>query len=364
MSWDKLTDVLRECGALSADWEETFRATAREVFTPDRILHDGEWVDRAELPHRWEELVTSDLALVTQVYDGGDTPSSSSSMPTVVAQMLRHLDVAEGMKVLEVGTGTGWTAALLARRVGDANLTTVEVDPHLADRARHRLHTAGLHPAVVTGDGTLGHPQGAPFDRVHFTAALRHLPWTIVEQTRPGGIVLAPYGTPFCNGALLRLTVAQDGRSASGPFLEDVSFMWVRDQRPDSGEFDIDDIRRSASATDPADLADHTHAAFAVGLRLPDLYRQDVWAGYDRHGTGRTEIWDGTSYAHCRYADWDGPHAVSQSGPRSLWDELETAHRWWHDQGRPGLERLGLTVTPERHTVWLDHPDNPLPGQG
>ncbi|MFD7451099.1 methyltransferase domain-containing protein [Kitasatospora sp. NPDC059827] len=361
MTWYELADALRESGALSADWEKAFRATPRELFTPDRILDEGEWLDRAEQPHRWAELVASDLALVTQVYEGTDTPSSSSSMPTVVTQMLRHLDVAEGMRVLELGTGTGWTAGLLAARLGAERVTSVELDPELAGRARQRLHAAGLRPTVLAGDGTLGHPGGAPYDRVQFTAAVQRLPAAIIEQTAPGGVILVPYGTPFCNGALLRLTVAEDGRSASGPFVEDVSFMWVRDQRPDCGEFGIEDVRHGPSGIDPDEVAERTDCAFAVGLRLPGLFRRSVWADYDRFGTGRAEVWDGTSYAHCRFADRDGPHAVSQSGPRSLWDEVTAAHGWWVRSGKPGFTRLGMTVTVAgEHRPWLDDPGNVL----
>ncbi|MFJ4190412.1 rRNA adenine N-6-methyltransferase family protein [Kitasatospora sp. NPDC089509] len=361
MTWDELTDALLRSGALSGDWEKVFRATPREWFTPDRILHDGVWIDRGEQPGRWDELVNSDLPLVTQVYDGSETPSSSSSMPTVVTQMLRHLDLSEGMRVLEVGTGTGWTAALLSRRVGDGNVTSVEVDSELASRAWERLRSAGLRPTVLAGDGMLGYAEGAPYDRVQFTAAVQRLPSAIIEQTTPGGIILVPYGTPFCNGALLRLTVAEDGRSASGPFVEDVAFMWVRDQRPSSGEFDVEDVRYGPSRLDPAEVGEQTDAAFAIGLRLPDVFRRTVWAGFDRFGTGRAEVWDGQSYAHCRLADRDGPHAVSQSGPRSLWDEVTAAHGWWVRSGRPGLTRLGMTVSVTgEHLAWLDEPGNVL----
>ncbi|MCX4756038.1 rRNA adenine N-6-methyltransferase family protein [Kitasatospora purpeofusca] len=359
MTWDKLTDALRESGALSADWEQIFRSTPRDRFTPDRIRVDGEWIERTEHPDRWAEAVSSDLPLVTQVYDGTTTPSSSSSMPTVVAKMLRHLDAAPGMRVLEVGTGTGWTAGLLTGRLGAENVVTVEADPGLAIDARAQLATMGRTPTVLAADGMLGHPAGAPYDRVHLTAAVQRLPGTLIEQTKPGGVILVPYGTAFCNGALARLTVADDGKSASGPFVEDVAFMWVRDQRPDSGEFDIEDVRYGPSEIDPADVADSTDAAFAIGLRMPDLFRQSVAAPYDRFGTGRFEVWDGTSYAHCRLADREGKHAVSQSGPRDLWAEVTAAHRWWQRQGKPSLHRFGLTVsTVGEHRAWLDDPDN------
>ncbi|MFJ4671334.1 rRNA adenine N-6-methyltransferase family protein [Kitasatospora purpeofusca] len=361
MTWDKLADALRESGALSADREQIFRATPRDRFTPDRIRVDGEWIERTAHPDRWVEAVTSDLPLVTRIHDGTTTPSSSSSMPTVVAKMLRHLEVAPGMRVLEIGTGTGWTAGLLSGRLGAENVVTVEADPGLAIDARAQLATMGRTPTVLAADGMLGHPARAPYDRIHLTAAVQRLPGTLIEQTTPGGVILAPYGTAFCNGALARLVVADDGRSASGPFVEDVAFMWVLDQQPDSGEFDIEDIRYSPSEIDPADVADSTDAAFAIGLRRPDLFRQSVAAPYDVFGTGRFEVWDGTSYAHCRLADWEGRHAVSQSGPRDLWAEVTTTYRWWQRQGAPGLERFGLTVSVNgEHRTWLDDPGNAI----
>ncbi len=359
MTWDTLTDALRKSGALPADWEQIFRSTPRDRFTPDRIQAEEDWINRVENPDRWAEVVASDLPLVTQVYDGTEMPSSSSSMPTVVAKMLGHLDVADGMRVLEVGTGTGWTAGLLTGRLGAENVVTIEADAGLAIDARVRLATMGRVPTVLAADGMLGHPAAAPYDRIHLTAAVQRLPGTLIEQTARGGVILAPYGTAFCNGALARLTVADDGKSATGHFVEDVAFMWVRDQRPDSGEFDVEDVRYSSSEIDPADIADSTDAAFAIGLRMPDLYRQSVSAPYDRFGTGRFEVWDGVSYAHGRLADWEGKHAVSQSGPRNLWDEVTAEYGWWERQGRPGLDRFGLTVTVSgEHRAWLDDPGN------
>ncbi|MDH6110043.1 protein-L-isoaspartate(D-aspartate) O-methyltransferase [Kitasatospora sp. MAP12-15] len=364
MTWTELTAALLDSGALPAKWEKTFTTVPRTAFTPDRIHHEGKWIDRRTDSARWMELVCSDLPLVTQLYDDGQTPSSSSSMPTVVATMLRHLEVTEGMRVLEIGTGTGWTAALLARHLGGARVTSVEVDAGLADLARTRLGGAHLGATVVAGDGALGYRDRAPYDRVHATAAVRRVPFAWVEQTRPGGLVLTPFGTAFCNGALLKLTVADDGRSASGPFVADVAFMWVRDQRPQSGPFDIEAVRHRASLIDPAAVEEETAAAFAVGLLVPGLLRQSVWAGYDRLGTGRSEVWDGVSYAHCRLADWNGSHAVAQSGPRNLWTEVEEAYAWWDAAGRPGLERFGLTVTPDGQTPWLDEPAHSLPSFG
>ncbi|MDH6580703.1 methyltransferase domain-containing protein [Kitasatospora sp. MAP5-34] len=363
MTWDSLTAALRESGALTGEWEKAFLTVPRTAFTPDRIHSDGEWIDRRKDSARWNDLVCSDLPLDTQFYDDDRTPSSSSSMPTVVATMLHHLDVADGMNVLEVGTGTGWTAGLLARRLGGAHVTSVELDTNLADTARNRLGGAGLNPTVIAGDGMAGYREKGPYDRIHATAAVRRVPLEWLKQTRPGGVILTPFGTAFCNGALLKLTVAEDGLSASGPFVADVAFMWVRDQRPESGPFEIEDVRYGPSPIDPSEVDEATEAAFAIGLRLPGLFRQSVWADYDRFGTGRSEVWDGTSYAHCRYADWEGAHAVSQSGPRDLWAEISAVHAWWVRNDKPGLTRFGLTVTTAgTQYAWLDKPGNVISG--
>jgi protein-L-isoaspartate O-methyltransferase len=86
--------------------------------------------------------------------------------------MLDALDARPGQSVLEIGTGTGWNAALLSRRVGErGRVVTIEVDPRLAQDARCALTNAGYDPLVITGDGTAGYSTGAPYDRVISTSA-------------------------------------------------------------------------------------------------------------------------------------------------------------------------------------------------
>ncbi|WP_327676573.1 rRNA adenine N-6-methyltransferase family protein [Kitasatospora sp. NBC_00458] len=303
-------------------------------------------------------MVGSDLPLVPWPDDEDGAPVSSSPTPTVVAQRLRNLDVADGMRVLDIGTGIGWTAGLLAHRLGADRVVTVELDRDLANEARRRLLVNRLPVKVVADDGMLGHPQGAPYDRIHVAVATRRVPMALIEQVVPGGLIVVPYTTPFCDGGLSKLTVAEDGRSADGPFVEEAAFVREREQWPESREFAIGGVRHGPSELDPAVVADHAAAAFAIGVRLSGrLCRREVSADYDRLGTGRLEVSDGLSYAHCRFADWGARHAVSQAGPRNLWDEVTAAHAWWQRQGGPGLTRFGLTVTVEgEHRVWLDDP--------
>ena len=137
-------------------------------------------VDRAAEPHRWCEAVYSDRVIVTQWDDGtvawpqvGHRPTCSASMPSAVLGMLDVLDVQPGHRVLEIGTGTGYNAALLAEYLGDDQVSTIEVDPVLAGQAQARLTEAGYQPTVICDDGAAGHQPTAPFDRVLATATVR-----------------------------------------------------------------------------------------------------------------------------------------------------------------------------------------------
>lgn len=343
---------------------------ARELFVPDVIwlpTNDGyRAVSRAEDPQTWEAAVADDDAVVTQVDDGATTPgqlgqrsSCSSSQPSLVAAMLDAAGLELGMRVLEIGTGTGWTASLLSDRLGSDSVTTVEVDLTLAEQARAALDRAGFHPTVVIGDGAAGHPLGAPYDRVLATCAVGVVPYSWVEQTKPGGHILTPWGTEYCNGALARLTVTEDGR-ASGRFDPlTLAFMRLRAQRSDNCPWDGDGP--GTPETGWTELSSEqvynliaAPGAFAVGLRMPDCHKlvdeDNLIVRLHDPSSG--------SWARCDVTPGPGPHPVAQHGPRQLWDEVERAYAWWVEADKPSLERFGLTVTPDAQQVWLDDPAN------
>ncbi len=118
----------------------------------------------------------------------------SISQPIVVATMTEALKATPGQHVLEVGTGSGYQAALLADM--GAEVVTIERLPRLADQARVLLHHLGYHNVTVhTGDGTLGWPQAAPYDRIIVTAAAPAVPPALLAQLREGGRLVAPVGT-------------------------------------------------------------------------------------------------------------------------------------------------------------------------
>lgn len=109
--------------------------------------------------------------VVTKRADDGTAVSSASS-PNLVAEMLELLDVQLGHRVLEIGAATGINAALLAELAGPTGqLVTIELDDDLASGARDGLAAAGYHQVeVICGDGALGHPASAPYDRIIVTA--------------------------------------------------------------------------------------------------------------------------------------------------------------------------------------------------
>lgn len=124
---------------------------------------------------------------------------STVSQPTLVAEMLEALDVRPGANVLEIGTASGYNAALLAELTGDSGkVTTVEIDAGLAEAARTRLESAGFgtRVGVVTADGRFGYGPGSPYNRIVITAGVATLRPELVRQLVPdSGRIVAPIET-------------------------------------------------------------------------------------------------------------------------------------------------------------------------
>ncbi|MFD9910072.1 methyltransferase domain-containing protein [Streptomyces sp. NPDC059063] len=368
-------------GILSSDWAPSFSAVPRAAFLPDLM-----WpfdmstarsiaVSRSADPMTWERYAESDAPIVTQWDNGehtgtepGTVGTSSASMPSVVFSMLQDLDVQPGNRVLEIGTGTGWNAALLADRLGPRNVVTVEVDGDVAAAARSALERFGTRVHVVHGDGFKGYPEAAPYDRIIATCGLRAIPYPWVEQCRPRGVIVAPWGTHCANGdAVARLVVSGDARSASGPFTRPVEFMKLRSQcRPpvEHAQYVTDGVssgdESSTTITESQFLGDRFSAhTFALGLCVPHC--TSVVAD-KRDGARPVWFYGLTDRSWACVMFRDGVTArVWQSGPRRLWNEMEAAHRWWEGQGRPGFERFGLTADSDGERAWLDSPEHPVP---
>jgi protein-L-isoaspartate(D-aspartate) O-methyltransferase len=185
--------MLRE---IQAEVRETAAWTGRVVLSP-RVLAALREVPR----HEFVPAASQDAAYANVPLPIGS--GQTISQPYVVALMSELADVEPGDRVLEVGTGCGYQAAVLAELA--SRVYTIETVPHLATEARDRLARLGYaNVEVREGDGWAGWPEQAPFDAIVVTAAAREVPPNLVAQLSRGGKLVLPVGeTPFSQHLLL-----------------------------------------------------------------------------------------------------------------------------------------------------------------
>ncbi len=161
----------------------------RDIADPD-VLHAMQAVLRHEfVPDEYIELAYADRPLPIGY-------GQTISQPYIVAWMTQLLELEPGAKVLEIGTGSGYQAAVLAE-LPEVQVYTIEIVPQLAEQARQRLTRLGYTEIQAQeDDGYYGWPEHAPFDAIIVTAAPDHLPQPLVEQLADGGKLVIPIGPP------------------------------------------------------------------------------------------------------------------------------------------------------------------------
>ena len=295
----------------------------------------------------------SEETLITR-FDADGAPTSSSTEPSLMATMLHALDAQPGHRVLEIGTG--YNAALLCHALGPHNITTIDVDPDLVTAARAALATAGYHPAVVHSDGAAGVPDRAPFDRIIATCGVDRVPAAWLTQLAPGGAILVNISKGI---ALLRHH--NDDHGTTGRFLNSAGFMPLRSP-DDHARWDSQQILRTTAAepdttqsTAPPPDIDFATAAFFANLIAPRGQLVFVNGSNDKPSSYRWVHSPSQSWARIDLGETQA--IVSQTGSRRLWAELAPVLDSWHTNGRPGIDRHGLTITNDgQHILWLDQP--------
>ncbi|MFE7805961.1 methyltransferase domain-containing protein [Streptomyces sp. NPDC057430] len=283
-------------------WRAAFSDVPRHLFVPYYYVsglggYERLWSGDPDPARRarWLRGAYRDAPLATRVRDGELV--TSSSQPSLMAEMLEALDVRDGHDVLEIGAGTGYNAALLSHRLGADHVTTVDIDEEITESARAHLAAAGHRPAVITGDGARGCSGRAPFDRIIATCTLPSIPYTWLAQCRPDAVVVAPLST-----GLLRLRV-RDAAHAEGRFL----------------------------AT----------SAYFVALRGGNArFPRGRPMGLPRH------VFDDDRFQFLRTlveATLDAREALAL----------------WQRERQPERERFGVTVSGGRQWAWLDTPEGP-----
>ena len=252
----QLVRGLRRNGFLRDDTvAEALSTVPRHVFVPDRPL----------------KAVYRDEALITKQLDG--VPVSSSSQPSIMAIMLEQLQLEPGQHVLEIGAGTGYNAALIARLVGaKGRVTTVDIDPEIAARAKANIRSADFNNVhVVTGDGGAAFADDAPYDRIIATASCWQVPPRWVEQLKDGGLLVLPFRL---NGAHISLALRKQGGDLISTGASTCGFMPLR------GAFGPSYERRHDDATASAD----GDLSMAAWMSLERLLREprDVKVSFPR----------------------------------------------------------------------------------
>lgn len=362
---------LEAVGVLSnAEWRAAVETVPRELFLQPGVFLPAErglWRPVTALrvgQEDWLEIAYSDQSLATQL-DGyltadrtaepvNGVPTSSSTTPVTVVRMLQDAEVIDGQTVLEIGTGTGYSTALLCHRLGEDNVTSIEVDPLVAERADAALEAAGFSTWTLVGDGLWGRPSRAPYDRVIATCAVRRIPYTWVRQTKPGGIILTTVGSwPYGTG-LAKVTVHDDG-TAEGRIIGPSSFMQARSQVQAPPADDLSartayaDTRRPTRL--PPTLMDQWMPAFLTQLTLPCA--QYVRAR-DSEGARLLYLFDDERESFAAFTESASGWAVRQGGPVRLWDRAEEALIAWQDAGQPDIDSVRLHVTERVHTYWVE----------
>lgn len=335
-----------------ASWDELVTRVPRRRFIPDviwrreveRVGNEQVPVDRNRNAQAWEELVAVDAPVTIQVDYGkldedgsGWEPTSFCPDHSLTRRMLRALDPSPGMRVLEIGTGSGWCAALMA--AAGAEVTTVEIDPELAHAAKGRL--AGV-ATVITDDGEEGWAAGAPYDAVIASVGTWRVLPAWVEQTRVGGRLVVPLTGDWYPPGLAVLERTADG--ALGRLAGPAAFDVLRGQAPHrirGVDFTIPMSPGRSTDVHPYDLLGDPAAATAIGQRVSGITQAWTAAPGSRAGT----LWFYAKDSWATLSTLEGlPYQVSQAGPRRLYDEVEAGYMWWVQQGQPGVEAWRVAV--------------------
>jgi protein-L-isoaspartate(D-aspartate) O-methyltransferase len=208
---EALVDQLKNRGWIQTPRvESAFQAVLRHQFLPGTP---------------WEQLYADRVVLTKQDQNGQWI--SSSSQPAIMAIMLEQLDLKPGHRVLEIGTGTGYNAALMAHMVGEAGqVVTIDIDEDLVETAREHLAMAGIEQVqVVCADGGYGYAEAAPFDRIILTVGALDIAPAWREQLKPEGRLVLPL---MLKGSMKSIAFEQSDDYLASVSVKDCSFMLLR----------------------------------------------------------------------------------------------------------------------------------------
>lgn len=366
----QLADLLVTRGDLhDPHWRDAVAAVPRHLLVPTIYEQDvtGAWRSFPGTSEAGMELLYSPSTAVTALSDQGDhqVAVSSSTKPDLMVRMLETLEVVDGNRVLEIGTGTGYNAALLSHRLGDHHVFSVDVDPELVDAARTRLVSIDHHPTLAATDGVHGLPEHGPYDRVIATCSVPSIPWAWAEQLTESGSILADLKIANSAGNLVHLHRVAGDRLEGRFTARWATFMPLRHHlgpaQPEPRPVPAATGGTPRTTTAPAEpWTSHREVWFLAQHALPTGVGIGAFLDPDtRHPTASMLTAPDGSCAAVTLVPGEGAREVTESGPTPLWQPIEDAYEAWIALGKPPWPRFGVTVSPRRQTIWLDDPEGP-----
>jgi protein-L-isoaspartate(D-aspartate) O-methyltransferase len=307
--------------------------------------------------HELLKIIYSDEALLTRL-----DPPSSTSQPTLVANMLELLELEPGMNVLEIGAGTGYNAALMQEIVGKrGRITTIDIQEDVVEQTRRLLKAAGYDKIeVAVKDGALGHSENAPYDRIVATVGCPDISWVWSEQLASDGFMLIPLqhgGEGF--DPLVRIW-KEDGRLL-GRFVGSSGFMSIR------GELEVE---QKVNFGKQQNLKGKEQAAeyplFGALKELKELREKRQWEEFlalplfMAIANGRA-CWNGLYDEEKGAIEIEVREAkIALYGDETLYHDLKKLYDQWEELGRPRLSdwRLWFFLPdqapkiPEGEQIW------------
>lgn len=359
---ERMVEELKQKNLLrSPSVERAFSSIPRHLFInrlPPYLSPGGkDWMPLDPM-HPQAECLDKIYAADTAILLKPKGPPTSSSAPAVMAIMLEALELTEGMKVLEIGAGSGYNAALLSHIVGDHPVYTIDNQPKVAREAEANLNRASCPGVrVICADGGYGYAPGAPYDRILATASIDDLPPSWREQLIEGGALVAPVW--MAPGYMPAVKLVKRGETLSGQFVGGVGFMALQ------GDCGYDEIGRVVDAEKDERLARLLEHPIAEDRELPipgddEIHRHIRFQEFNafvnlkegRRATGLRaqserkwswlSLWD--QEASSLAAVWNPGWKVGVYGSEAMYMRLLALLNEWKELGMPAISSYQVNV--------------------